>query len=340
MELFLDSVDFEEIEQALELGILTGLTTTPTFMYRHGISDVDKALVSMSEKVECLHVEAVGGTREEILGEVERIKVLSLRNPPVFKIPISNHGLDACRVLVKNGDRVNMHLIYTLNQAYLAMEAGAYYVCPLVGRLHDQGHDAFALVKQMVGLVKRYDYKSKIMVSSVRHTEHVRQALLLGAHACTVPWSIMRTLCRNSLTTLGAEQFQEHTRLMSVKVRDIIREKNPICGPEETVFDAIVQMTESRLGAVSIVDKNKKLVGIFTDGDLRRSLKIHGRDLLSKPMSEFSLELPLTIRAEALLHEAVELFRCHEFDNIIVIENDKPLGMLDIQDFVKMNLLG
>jgi transaldolase len=340
MELFLDSVNFEEIEEAIKLGTLTGLTTTPTFMFRHGITDIDEAIVKLSGMVPSLHIEALGKNVDEIKAEVDRIMKLPLERNPVFKIPVSNHGISACRQLVNEGHQVNIHLVYTLNQAYLAMEAGTTYVCPLVGRLHDQGHDAMALIEQTVEIVDRYGYESKVMVSSVRHPEHVRQALLLGAHACTVPWNVLKMLTLNNLTTVGSEQFMEHTRLMTVKAREIIREQNPVCKRSGSVLDAIAQMTESRLGAVSVVDNDNKLVGIFTDGDIRRKIKEHGADFVNKKMSDFSYQKPVTIAADALLHEAVEIFSSHEYDNIIVVENNVPIGMIDVQDLVRMNLLG
>ncbi len=340
MELFLDSVNFEEIEEAIKLGTLTGLTTTPTFMFRHGITDIDGAIVKLSGMVPSLHIEALGKNVDEIKAEVDRIMKLPLKKEPIFKIPVSNHGISACRRLVNEGHQVNIHLVYTLNQAYLAMEAGTTYVCPLVGRLHDQGHDAMALIEQTVGIVDRYGYKSKVMVSSVRHPEHVRQALLLGAHACTVPWNVLKMLSMNNLTTMGSEQFMEHTRLMTVKAREVIREQNPVCKRSSSVLEAIAQMTESRLGAVSVVDNENKLVGIFTDGDIRRKIKEHGADFVNKKMSDFSYHKPVTIAADALLYEAVEIFSSHEYDNIIVVENNVPIGMIDVQDLVKMNLLG
>ena len=340
MELFLDSVNFEEIEEAVKLGTLTGLTTTPTFMFRHGITDIDGAIVKLSGIVPSLHIEALGNNVDEIRTEVDRIMKLPLKKKPVFKIPVSNHGISACRKLVDEGHQVNIHLVYTLNQAYMAMEAGATYVCPLVGRLHDQGHDAMALIEQAVNITFHYGYKSKVMVSSVRHPEHVRQALLLGAQACTIPWSVMKMLSQNNLTTVGSEQFLEHTRLMTVKAKEVIREQNPVCKLSSPVLEAINRMTESRLGAVSIVDENNQLVGIFTDGDIRRNLKQYGGAFINMKMSEFSYNKPIAVGADALLSEAVEIFSTHEFDNIIVIENNSPIGMIDVQDLVKMNLLG
>src|SRR5690606_19496428 len=270
MDLYLDSVDFKEIEAAFDFGFVKGLTTTPTFMHRHGITDIDGAIVRLSKMVPELQVEALGDTPDAIVAEAERILSLGLEREPVFKVPISNAGVKACKRLTDRGHRVNVHLIYTLNQAYMAIEAGAAFVCPLAGRLQDQGHDAIKLFEECVDVIERHGYASKVMFSSVRHAEHVRQALLSGVHVCTVPYGVMQHLCSNSLTEVGTAQFREHTQLMTLKVRDIIRPENPVCAVTETLTSALVRMTESRLGTVTLVDGNGAVQGVFTDGDLRR----------------------------------------------------------------------
>ena len=341
MDLYLDSADFNEIEEAFKLGFLRGLTTTPTFMHRHGITDIDGAIVKLSGMVPELQVEALGETYDEIVTEAHRLLTLPLKSKPVFKVPISLPGLQACKTLVDEGQRVNVHLIYTLNQAYMAMAAGAAFVCPLAGRLHDQGHDAVALFEQCVNIAEKYNYPTKVMFSSVRHPEHVRQAMLAGAHVCTIPWGVLKRLCDNALTTVGTDQFFEHTRLMTIKVREVIREINPVCKLSDTVTHAMVEMTESRLGAVTLVDDDGNLAGIFTDGDIRRKLQQQGRQILDYKMSELNpTSNPVTINSNALLYEAVNIFKQRQIDNIIVLENNIPLGILDIQDLVKMGLIG
>lgn len=340
MRIFLDSVDFGEIEEAFELGILKGLTTTPTFMHRKGITDINGAIVKLSGMVPELHVEALGENCDQIVSKAHELLSLPLKNKPVFKIPISNHSIKACTRLVSEGNLVNIHLVYTLNQGYLAMEAGASYVCPLVGRLHDQGHDAMQLVSDLVETADKYGYDTQIMVSSVRHSEHVRQALLAGAHACTVPFSVLMKLCDNSLTSEGTTKFFEHTKLMTLKVRDVVRKYNPVCAKDETLLDALMKMTESRLGAVSIVNEKGALTGVFTDGDLRRHFGEKGKTIVNCKMSDFKYSQPATISADALLCEAVNFFSRHEYDNLIVVENDSPVGILDIQDLVKLGLVG
>jgi len=341
MDLYLDSVDFKEIERAFEFGFLKGLTTTPTFMHRHGITDIDGAIVRLSGMVPELQVEALGDTVESILAEADRIMALPLESEPVFKVPISNAGVMACQRLTAKGRRVNVHLIYTLNQAYMAVAAGAAFVCPLAGRLQDQGHDAIKLFEQCVEMIERHNYDSKVMFSSVRHPEHVRQALLAGVHVCTVPYGVIAHLCDNSLTALGTAQFREHTALMTMHVKELIRPQNPVCDLTETLSSAMVRMTESRLGVVTLVDSAGKLAGIFTDGDLRRRLQEDGRQILDTTLGKIAFTTtPVTIGQDALLNEAVKLFKEFEVDSIIVVDGERPIGVLDIQDLVKLGLLG
>lgn len=212
MELYLDSVKLEEIEEANNLGIIAGVTTTPTFMQREGIKDVDAAIVKLASEVPILQIEALGRTAEEIIAEAYRQEKLGLkRETTVYKIPMSLEGIRACRKLRNEGFLVNIHLVYTLQQAYMAMEAGATYVCPLVGRLQDQGGDGVGLVKAMVDITKEYNYNTKIMFSSVRTSQHVKEALKAGAHTITVPWKIMQSMTKHHLTEIHTEQFFKDT---------------------------------------------------------------------------------------------------------------------------------
>lgn len=335
MELYLDSANLAEIEEAFELGFLTGLTTTPTFMHREGIDDVDSMILKLADIVPILQIEALGETAEEIYAEAKRQLDMGLDiEKTVFKIPVSLEGVKACRMLRKEGMMVNVHLVYTIQQAYMAMEAGATYVCPLVGRLQDQGHDALDLVAQCVDAVNYYGYDTKIMFSSVRNAEHVRNGMNLGVQTITVPWKIMKNLTENNFTTLGTDQFYEHTRMMTLKVKDILRGENPIVSTDTLLSEAIVKMTEYGFGAVVVEDLDGHVTGVFTDGDLRRKL-VNGRDILSKKMGEFDYKKPISIEGEELLNVAHNLFTKNQVDTLLVLNNGKAVGMLDIQDLEK-----
>jgi TalC/MipB family fructose-6-phosphate aldolase len=333
MELYLDSANMQEIREAFRLGFINGLTTTPTFMQREGISNVDAAILELSKIVPVLQIEALGNTAEEILAEAERQLNLGLdKNKTVFKIPVSLEGVRACKMLRDKGYLVNIHLVYTLQQAYMAMHAGATYVCPLVGRLQDQGHDALALVEQCVWAVERYNYPTKIMFSSVRHTEHVRNAINIGVHTITVPWKVMKMLTENNFTTLGTEQFIVDTRLMMLKVKDVIKNVNPLVSENMTITDALVKMTEYGFGAVTVIDGNGKIKGVFTDGTLRRLISEKGHNVVNQTLKTLTYRDPITIDANALLNDANQMFKKYQVDTLVVTSDGKPVGMIDIQD--------
>jgi TalC/MipB family fructose-6-phosphate aldolase len=337
MELYLDSADIREIKEAFQLGFLAGLTTTPTFMHRHGITDIDGTIMELSKIVPVLQIEALGKTAEEIIAEAKRQDALGLdRNTTVYKIPVSLEGLKACKALRNEGFLVNIHLVYTIQQAYMAMAAGATYVCPLVGRLQDQGHDALGLVEQCVEAVNYYGYDTKVMFSSVRNVEHVKNAINIGVHTVTVPWGVMKQLTENNFTALGTSQFFEHTAQMTVRVKDLIKDKNPLVNINSQVSDCLVEMTKGGFGAVTVVDGNKNPVGIFTDGDLRRLIEKSGKDGINQPLSSLGLNAPFTIDGNELLYVATKAFKDRQVDSLVVTEGGSVIGMLDIQDMMKL----
>jgi transaldolase len=188
------------------------------------------------------------------------------------------------------------------------------------------------LVEQCVAAVDRYQYDTKIMFSSVRSVEHVRNAITLGVQTITVPYRILTQLTENHFTTVGTDQFFEHTRLMTTTVGEVMSSVNPVVPDDTGLQDAIVLMTEHGFGCVTVVDAAGGLKGLFTDGDLRRLLEKEGRDILQHRMSDFSYQEPLSVERGELLSVAAEQFHTHKVDNLLVTEQGKPVGMLDIQD--------
>jgi TalC/MipB family fructose-6-phosphate aldolase len=335
MELYLDSVNLDEIKKASELGYLTGLTTTPTFMLREGIKDIDRQMVEIAKYVDILQVEALGDTVEEIIEEAKRLVNIGLdKNKTVFKIPISLQGTIACKKLTDEGFMVNLHLVYTVQQAFMAFRAGATYVCPLVGRLQDQGHDALGLVKECVEITQKYGYKSKIMFSSVRNVEHVKNALQIGVHTCTVPWKLMTKLTENHFTAIGTNQFVIDTRMVTTKVEDVVKKEDVSIQSSSKVIEAVLQMSRSKLGAVAVLNENKSIHRIFTDGDLRRLIELNNQDIHSLTLSELDSQQPITIDTQATLQDAMDLCRAKHIDNLLVADETGFVGIVDIQDLI------
>lgn len=205
MHLYLDTANVEQIREISKWGILDGVTTNPSLMAKEKgdykqilkeICDIVKGPVS----AEVLTLEA-----EKMVAEARELAKIS--QFIVIKIPCTVEGLKATKQLVKEGIKVNMTLVFSPNQALLAAKAGATYISPFVGRLDDIGHKGVAIVKEILTVLKNYDFPTKIIFASVRHPDHVREACLMGVDIATIPYNVFTQLIKHSLTDTGIERF-------------------------------------------------------------------------------------------------------------------------------------
>jgi transaldolase len=119
---------------------------------------------------------------------------------------------------------------------------------------------------------------------------------------------------------------------MMVRVKEAIKATNPLVAENTSVTDAIVKMTEFGFGAITVTKADGSIKGVFTDGSLRKLIGEKGRDILTKNLSDLEYKEPITIDGNVLLNDANTLFKKTNVDTIVVTENGKPVGMLDIQD--------
>jgi transaldolase len=126
----------------------------------------------------------------------------------VVKVPMTPDGLKACKSLSLEGIPVNVTLIFSANQALLAAKSGAKYVSPFIGRLDDIGQDGMNLIKDINEIFKNYpDFKTQILVASIRHPLHVIDAAKIGADVVTLPPAVLEKMMQHPLTKIGLENF-------------------------------------------------------------------------------------------------------------------------------------
>jgi transaldolase len=127
----------------------------------------------------------------------------------VVKLPLTLDGLRATRSCAKEGIRVNVTLCFSANQALLAAKAGATFISPFVGRLDDISENGMDLIGDIVTIYQNYDFRTQVLVASVRHPIHVTQAALFGADICTIPYKVIEQLAKHPLTDAGLAKFIE-----------------------------------------------------------------------------------------------------------------------------------
>jgi transaldolase len=125
----------------------------------------------------------------------------------VVKVPLIAEGLKATKRLAAEGIKVNVTLCFSPTQALLAAKAGAWCVSPFIGRLDDISSNGMELIRQIVTIYKNYDFKTYVLVASVRHPQHVVEAALAGGHICTMPFAIFQAMVKHPLTDIGLKKF-------------------------------------------------------------------------------------------------------------------------------------
>jgi len=205
MKIFIDTANIEEIKAANEWGIIDGVTTNPTLVAKEGKDFKSMVNQILSIVDGPISVEVISTDSE---GMVKEALVMSKWSKNiVIKIPMIPEGLKAVKILNEKGIKTNVTLVFSVNQAILAAKAGATYVSPFIGRLDDIGHDGMQIIGDLVQIYKLYDFKTEIIVASVRHPLHVVESAKIGAHVATIPYNVIEKMFKHPLTDNGLEKF-------------------------------------------------------------------------------------------------------------------------------------
>jgi transaldolase len=205
MKLFADTGNLKELEPLASLGILDGVTTNPSLMAKES-GDPKQILKQICRLVqgpvsaEVVATDAAGMIREgrELAAIDEHI---------VVKVPFTKDGVKACKTLASEGTRVNVTLIFSPTQAWLAAKVGAAYVSPFVGRIPDGGTTGMNLIREIVDIFDNYEFGTEVLVASVRHPIHIVEAARMGADVATCPPAVIEQCFKHPLTDIGLAKF-------------------------------------------------------------------------------------------------------------------------------------
>lgn len=206
MKFFIDTANISEIKEIESWGVLSGVTTNPSLIAK----EKDVVFEEVIEEITSIVDGPISAevTSEDSEGMIREGKALhAIHQNVVVKIPMTIEGLKAIRALEGEGIPTNCTLIFSVNQALLALQAGASYISPFIGRLDDIGNDGMDLIKSLAEIIVFYD--SEIIAASVRHPLHVQQAAMAGAHIATVPYKVFKQMVNHPLTDKGIDQFNK-----------------------------------------------------------------------------------------------------------------------------------
>jgi len=206
MKFFLDTANLDDIKEAVSLGVIDGVTTNPSLVAKEGDVDFHTRIQEICEIVEGpVSAEVISLEAEEMIAEARELA--DLADNVAVKIPMTEEGLKAVKVLDEEGIKTNVTLVFSANQALLAAKAGATFISPFVGRLDDRAHDGMKLIEEINTILDNYNLDSEIITASIRSPRHVKEAALVGADIATIPFEVIGKMSKHPLTDIGIERF-------------------------------------------------------------------------------------------------------------------------------------
>lgn len=211
MKIFMDSADCREIEKWMRQGVVDGVTTNPSIMFKDGVYDIEEGARRISSLLgeRPLSVEVTANDPKEM---IRQGRTLAAWAPNIaVKIPVVNEDGESClgaiSTLSSEGIRVNTTAILSFNQAVLAAKAGATFVSIFAGRVADEGNDPAIVIGNVRRWLDDWEYPAEIIVGSIRTVMDIQNAALAGAHIITIPPQFLPKMVDHKYTRETVRQF-------------------------------------------------------------------------------------------------------------------------------------
>ena len=196
MEFIIDTVNLEEIKEAVEYLPIVGVTSNPSIVKKTNPQNFFKHMKEIRKIIgqeRSLHIQVISKDCDTIIKEAHRI-LKEVDDKVYIKVPVSYEGIKAIKLLKEEGINVTATAVYDLMQAYMALEAKADYIAPYVNRIGNLGADPFELINELSNRIIMDGYESKIVAASFKGEQQVKDALNNGAQAVTVPVEVLKQI--------------------------------------------------------------------------------------------------------------------------------------------------
>tara|TARA_S200000501_G_C20782610_1_gene725721 strand:+ start:496 stop:1152 length:657 start_codon:yes stop_codon:yes gene_type:complete len=207
MKFFIDTAEIDEIKSLAMLGLVDGVTTNPSLIYKSG-KDFKTVIEEISSIVDGpISAEVTSLDEKKMIAQ--GLELSEISKNIVVKVPLTKNGLIACKELSSKNIKVNVTLCFSSAQALLAGKLGATYISPFIGRLDDIGAGGIGLIKEIILIYKNYEenIKTQVLAASIRSPLQVSQVASMGAHVATIPPKIIKQMIKHPLTDSGLEIF-------------------------------------------------------------------------------------------------------------------------------------
>ena len=209
MKFFVDTANIDEICELSEMGVVDGVTTNPSLIYKSG-RDFKEVIKEIARIVSGpISAEVTSLDKNEMIDQ--GLELSKIANNIVIKVPLTEHGLIACKNLSKKSIKVNVTLCFSSSQALIAAKMGATYISPFIGRLDDISNEGLNLIEEIITIYNNYPDRlsTEVLVASIRSPLQVVQVAQMGADVATIPPKIIKQMIKHPLTDIGLNSFME-----------------------------------------------------------------------------------------------------------------------------------
>lgn len=210
MQYIIDTGNVEDIKHVNEFYPLDGVTTNPTLVAKEGKEfwALLKEIRRIIGPEKMIHAQTVQTTAELMVEEAKLMKE-TIGGEFYVKVPMTEEGLKATKMLKELGIGVTMTTIFTPAQALMAAKAGASYVAPYVNRLDNIVGDGVRVVEEIVAEFEMHSLDCKVLAASFKNSEQVHKCALCGCHSVTIAADIFKSLISHPMTDAAIAGFEK-----------------------------------------------------------------------------------------------------------------------------------
>lgn len=211
MEFIVDTVNLEEIKDAVEHMPIVGVTSNPSIVKQTNPENFFEHMRKIREIIgmeRSLHVQVISKNSDEMVAEAHRI-LKEIDNQVYIKVPVSYEGIKAIKTLKAEGVKVTATAVYDLMQAYMALAANVDYIAPYVNRIGNLGADPMDLISNLSDRIAVDGYNTKIVAASFKGVQQVRDSFNYGAHAITAPVAVLKQIFANPNIEKAVDDFNK-----------------------------------------------------------------------------------------------------------------------------------
>ena len=209
MKFFVDTANIEEIIELSEMGVVDGVTTNPSLIYKSG-KDFKEVIKEIARIISGpISAEVTSLDKNEMISQ--GLELSKIASNIVIKVPLTENGLIACKTLSKKSIKVNVTLCFSSSQALIAAKMGATYISPFIGRLDDISNEGLNLIEDIITIYNNYpdSLNTEVLVASIRSPLQIAQVAQMGADVATIPPKIIKQMIKHPLTDIGLNSFME-----------------------------------------------------------------------------------------------------------------------------------